>query len=225
MSDSPRRRRGRGGQGGREPRARIRTRELRARELAVIGWSQPQIAADLGISQAAVSKLLKRVETRFLREVAETVQRQKARQTLRLEHLFAEAMRAWTASQGDTTRRRQRQTQGGGGAGATVAELVVENQHGDPRYLDEARKALADQRKLWGLDAPQKVDLHASRDRYDDMPEEALRAELARQTQLLGLAIPTVIDAGTTDAVTNDDANANTGPEPSSEKETTHVDH
>jgi predicted transcriptional regulator len=33
-------------------------------ELAVVGWSQPQIAADLGITQAAVSKLLKRVETR-----------------------------------------------------------------------------------------------------------------------------------------------------------------
>jgi hypothetical protein len=225
MIHPPRHRRGRGGQRGHDPRARIRTREVRAMELAVLGWSQPQIAADLGVSQAAVSKLLKRIETHLLRELAETVQRQKARQTLRLEHLFAEAMRAWTASKGDATRRRQRQTQGGDGAGATVAELVVENQHGDPRYLDEARKALADQRKLWGLDAPQKVDLHASRDPYDDMPEEALRAELARQTQLLGLPHPTVIDAGTTDAVTSDEANANTGPAPSSEKETSHVDH
>lgn len=190
-------------------------------ELTVLGWTQPQIARDLGISQAAVSKLLKRIETRLLRELAETVQRQKARQTLRLEHLFAEAMRAWNESKEDTTRRRQRQTRAGAGAGATVAELVVENQHGDPRYLDEARKALADQRKLWGLDAPQKVDLRASRDPYADMPEEALRAELARQTQLLGLPNPTVIDAGMTDTVTD----ANPGPEPSSEQETTHVDH
>jgi DNA-binding CsgD family transcriptional regulator len=205
MSDAPRRRRGRGGQGGHDPRARIRTRELRAMELAVQGWSQPQIAADLGISQAAVSKLLKRIEGRLLRELAETVQRQKARQTLRLDYIFAEAARAWHASKADTTRRRQRQTHGGAGAGATVAELVVENQHGDPRYLDEARKALADQRKLWGLDAPQKVDLRASRDPYDDMTEDALRAELARQKQLLA-ATPTVIEPGTTDTVTSDDA-------------------
>ena len=227
MSATPHRRRGRGGQGGHEPHARIRTRELRAMELTVLGWSQHQIAADLGISQAAVSKLLKRLETHLLRELTETVQRQKARQTFRLEHLFAEAMRAWNESKADTTRRRQRQTQGGDGAGATVAELVVENQHGDPRYLDEARKALADQRKLWGLDAPQKVDLHASRDPYDDMPEEALRAELARQTQLLG-ATPTVIDAGTTDVVPSDDANTHAStpsPSPASEKETNHVDH
>ena len=190
-------------------------------ELTVLGWTQPQIARDLGISQAAVSKILKRIETRQLREWAETRERQKTKQTLRLEHLFAEAIRAWHESKADTTRRRQRQTQDGDGAGATVAELVVENQHGDPRYLNEARKALADQRKLWGLDAPQKVDLHASRNPYDDMPEEALRAELARQALLLGLPNPTVIDAGLTDAVTD----ANTGPEPSSEKETTHVDH
>ena len=80
---------------------------------SMLGWSQHQIAADLGISQAAVSKILKRVELRLLRELAETVERQKARQTLRLEHLFAEAMRAWEQSKADTTRRRQRKTQVG----------------------------------------------------------------------------------------------------------------
>lgn len=228
MSDTPRPRRSRGGQGGHEPRARIRTRELRAMELRVLGWSQPQIAADLGITQAAVCKLLQRIETRLLRELAETVGRQKARQALRLEHLFAEAMRAWHESKADSTRRRQRKTQNGHGPGATVAELVVENQHGDPRYLDEARKALADARKLLGLDAPQQVDLRASRDPYADMTEEALRAELARQTRLLGVVNPAVIETATTHAVTTDHAIAHPDtPErsPSSETESSHVDH
>ena len=185
-------RRGRGGQGGHEPRARIRTRELRVMELSVAGWSQHQIAGDLGISQAAVSKMLKRIELRVLRELADTVERQKARQTLRLEHLFAEAMRSWQDSKTDSTRRRQRKTDGGTcGAGSTVAELVVENQHGDPRYLEEARKALADHRKIWGLDAPQKVDVRATRNPYAEMSEDELRAELARQARLLGAADPT----------------------------------
>jgi transcriptional regulator with XRE-family HTH domain len=180
------RRRGRGGQGGHEPRTRIRTRELRTLELATLGWSQHQIAADLGISQAAVSKILKRIELRLLQDMTETVERQKARQTVRLEYLFAEAMGAWEHSKTDSTRRRQRKTQAGtGGAGATVAEIVTENQHGDPRYLDEARKALADHRKIWGLDAPQKVDVRATRDPYDHMTDDDLRAELARQARLL----------------------------------------
>ena len=155
-------------------------------ELATLGWSQHQIAGDLGISQAAVSKILKRVELRLLRELTDTVERQKARQSIRLEHLFAEAMRAWENSKADSTRRRQRKTQGGGGAaGATIAEVVVENQHGDPRYLDEARKTLGDHRKIWGLDAPQKLDVRASRNPCADMCESDLREELTRQARLL----------------------------------------
>jgi transcriptional regulator with XRE-family HTH domain len=196
MSDTPRRRRGRGGQDGHEPRARIRTRELRTMELMVRGWSQPQIAADLGVSQAAVSKILRRVEGRMLRELSASIERQKARQAGRLEHLFAEAMRAWEESKADSTRRRQRKSDGGSGVpGATVAELVVENQHGDPRYLDQARNALADQRKLWGLDAPQKVDLRAPRNRFDDMAEDALREELAKQARLLSAGDPVADDS------------------------------
>jgi predicted transcriptional regulator len=199
MSDTPRRR-GRGGRGGHEPRARIRTRELRAMELTVRGWPQQEIAADLGVSQPAVSKILKRVELRLLRELTTTVERQKVRHTVRLEHLFAEAIRAWEASKGDSTRRRQRKTQGEPARpGATVAEIVIENRHGDPRYLEEARKALADHRRLWGLDAPQQLDVRALRTRYDEMTEEDLREELARQARLLGES-----EAGTTDPVSGD---------------------
>lgn len=202
------RRRGRGGQHGHEPRARIQTRELRALELSIQGWTQPQIAADLGISQAAVSKIVRRVEERVLHELTAVVGRQKARHTLRLEHLYAEAMRAWDQSKSDTTRRRQRKTQSGtGGPGATVAEIVVENQHGDPRYLDESRKALADLRKLWGLDAPQKVDVHASRNPYDGLSEDALREELERQGRLLAAADPCLSDtpATTSEEPSDDD--------------------
>lgn len=204
MSEPLRGRRGRGGQGGHEPRTRIRTRELRAMELTTLGWSQHQIAADLGISQAAVSKMLKRLELRVLRELTEAVERQKARQSLRLEHLFAEAMRAWTESKVETTRRRQRKTDGGSGSpAATIAEIVVENRHGDPRYLDEARKALADHRKIWGLDAPQKVDVRASRNPYADMTDDELRAALARQTHLLGTADGAGVSAPVTDGATH----------------------
>jgi len=188
-------RRGRGGQGGHEPRARIRTRELRVLELDIQGMSQHDIAAEVGVSQAAVSKILKRVSLRLYGEQLETLDRQKVRHTLRLESLFREAMRAWEASKADATRKRQRKSEGGsGGSGATVAELVVENQHGDPRYLEQARKALADHRKLWGLDAPQQVDLRTPRNPFDDLSEEALREELQRQVGLLDQATVPLID-------------------------------
>ena len=195
MTTTSRRRRGRGGQGGHEPRARIRTRELRVMELTVLGWSQHQIAADLAVSQAAVSKILRRVEERVLRELTAVIERQKVRHTMRLEHLFAEAMRAWDQSKSDSTRRRQRKTQSGSGdPGGSIAEIVVENQHGDPRYLDEGRKALADLRKLWGLDAPQKVNVRAERSPYEGLSDDALRDEVARQARLLAAGDPTTPD-------------------------------
>ena len=101
---------GRGGQQGHEPRARIRARELRVLERSVQGWSQRRIAAEEGISQAAVSKILIRAEGRMLRDLTAVVAQQKARQTLRLEYLYRESLQAWDESKGDATRRVQRKT-------------------------------------------------------------------------------------------------------------------
>ena len=174
----------RGGQGGWEPRARVQGRERRVVDLATVGWSQHAIAAELQISQAAVSKILARVDARTLRELTTSMERQKVRQTQRLEFVYAEAMRAWRESQADTTRRRQRQVDGSRGPGQTVAEVVVTSQHGDPRYLETARKALTDLRRLWGMDAPQRVDVQALQP-YADLSEPELLALLAQQEALL----------------------------------------
>ena len=57
---------------------------------------------------------------------------------------------------------------------ATVAQFVVDTQHGDPRYLEVARKVLADQRRVWGLDAPQKLDVRATEGPFDAMSDEVL---------------------------------------------------
>ena len=177
---------GRGGQGGHEPRAQVQGREHRVLERSVAGLSQRDIAAEEGITQSAVSKILQRVETRVLKELVARVEQQKVRQTLSLVHVYQEAMRAWQTSKADATRRLQKKTQTAAGAlSGTVAQLVVETRHGDAQYLEVARKALADQRRLWGLDAPHKVDVRASQGRFEAMTDEALAAELDRQRQLL----------------------------------------
>ena len=178
---------GRGGQGGREPRATVQARALRVLERSVAGLSQREIAAEEGISQSAVSKILQRLEARVLEELVGRVEQQKVRQTLCLDHLYRESLRAWEASKADATRRVQRTTHAGAGAvgRGTVAQLVVETQHGDPRYLEVARKVLADQRRVWGLDAPQKLDVRATEGPFDAMSDEALAEVLAHQRQLL----------------------------------------
>lgn len=158
------------------------------------GRTQHQIAESLDISQPAVSKIVRRMEERLLADVALKVERQRARHTLRLEHMYAESMRAWGASQQDATRRRQRKSEGVGAGGSTFAELVSENRHGDPRYLDEARKALTDLRKVWGVDAPERLAVQASTP-FSSLSDAALQAEIERQNRLLqqtrsGVAAP-----------------------------------
>ena len=194
-----RNRRGRGGKDGHEPRARIQTRELRALELSIQGSTQRQIADELGISQPAVSKILSRLEERYAREVVASLDRHRAKQTLRLEHHYSESMRAWQESQQDSTIRRQRKGQGAAGLAAqSIAELVVENQHGDPRYLEQARKALNDIRKVWGIDAPQQLKVTAapSSSPYEGMSEDTLREAIEAQRKLI-LAGGPVIEGGT----------------------------
>ena len=187
-----RRRPHRGGQGGYEPRARILGRERRAVELAIEGHSQHEIAAELRVSQAAVSKILRRADERALAEITDRVERHKVRQSQRLERIYVQATRAWEASKADTTRRRQRKSDpdgSGSGDGQTVAEIVIETRHGDPRYLDVSRRTLADLRKVWGLDAPQQVDVR-NRDGLDHLSEAELIERLRQQDALLERSQP-----------------------------------
>jgi hypothetical protein len=141
------------------------------------------------MSQPTVSKLLARADERALADLSSRVERQKVRQSQRLERVFAESMRAWERSKEDTTKRRQRQTarDGGTNAGAgnqSVAEVVVETKHGDPRYLETARKAMGDLRSIWGLDAPQQVDISRT-DPYAGLTETELVQRIAEQDALL----------------------------------------
>jgi transcriptional regulator with XRE-family HTH domain len=182
---------GRGGKGGHEPRSRVRLREVQVHDLVLEGRTQHQIAAALGISQPAVSKILRRVEERLLADVAYKAERQRARQTLRLEYVYGQAIQAWQDSKQEGLRRRQRKTEHDGGTGSTVAELISEARHGDPRYLDEARKALSDLRKVWGIDAPERVSVDAT-SHFASMTDEALELELSRHLRLVRPSSPVI---------------------------------
>jgi hypothetical protein len=160
-------------------------REIQILDQTVAGRSQHQIAAALGITQPAVSKILRRIEERLLTDLTYKIERQRARQTLQLGYLYGEALDAWHASKADAIRRRQRKAEGDGAGAGTVAEIVAENQHGDPRYLEVARKALGDLRTLWGVDAPERIETTAP---YTTMSDAALMAELALQERLLHAA-------------------------------------
>jgi len=178
------RRKGRGGKGGAEPTLRIRLREQQALQMHLEGQSQHSIAAALDVTQAAVSKILKRIEERLHADLARSYERQRARQLLRLEHLYAVAMKAWQQSVStESIRRRQRKSDGSGGTG-TVAEIVSESAAGDPRYLEQGRRVLEDLRNLLGLDAPRAMALDVTAP-YQSLSDEAVMAELLKRQVLM----------------------------------------
>ena len=166
------------------PGAACRLREAQVLEQVLEGRTQHQIAEALGDQSAGGLENRRRVEERLLADLA--VQGgAPARAADPAPGVHLRASDAGLASkQEGVLRRRQRKTEGGSGNGATVAELMSENRHGDPRYLDEARKALADRRKVWGVDAPERVAIDAVSP-FASMSDEALEAAIARQTRLL----------------------------------------
>lgn len=127
---------------------RLRTDELR---------TEADIAARLGVSQQAVSKMLAAIEREVLAELAEDVQQYKATQHARLEAIFHRAIRAFERSQQDAETVKTVEAAETEGDPTTRKETTIRGQAGDASLLAQARGALADQRDLWGLNAPAKI--------------------------------------------------------------------
>lgn len=143
--EARRRRRPRtGGKGGAEPRVTIQYRERVAMTMSSEGYSQHVIAERLGISQPAVSKILRREADRWIADNRQTIGRQQAKLMRQGEAVFNRAIVAFDASQGERVRRSQRQIRGATGAETMVTILTAETSVGDPRHLEVARKTVVD---------------------------------------------------------------------------------
>jgi predicted transcriptional regulator len=143
----------RGGQGGYEPRARIAARQARAWELSLAGWTQRAIAQDLGVSQAAVAKILKRTADTLSQALRRETAAHTARLAAQVDHLYSEMMAAWERSKVDQTRRRHRRVDhecdGTTSSGTTtVVEAIVTAREGDPRFAGLALRALTEKHAL-----------------------------------------------------------------------------
>jgi hypothetical protein len=160
---------------GATPRREVtRRREELAWDLRLRGHSLAEIgariaAAGLGaMTPQAVHAALGRVERRVLEGLTDRATTEKARQLDALTLIYHEAMQAWAKSQEPSRAVRRRTVhppQAGphpqpaaAGRQVTVTEEAAERP-GDVAYLRAAMEALADLRKLLGLDTPAKVKL------------------------------------------------------------------
>jgi hypothetical protein len=141
-----------------------RKRELVAFELSAMkSLTETQIAEELAkqglgqVTQQAVSKMLQRIEERMLKEMSAKVKRMKVWQTTALQKLYRDARDAWEESkkpQKSVTTKHGPSSDNGEPGQVKESLSVLRDQDGDPRYLEQARQALADIRKIWGVDEP-----------------------------------------------------------------------
>ena len=113
------------------PAALSREREAKAWHYSCLGWPVSRIAEELGVAIPSVYHMLHRVEKKLLAEMVDLTEREKRRQTTALHHVLDEALQAWERSK-------------------------EENHVGNLQCLQEARAALADLRKTWGVEIDRK---------------------------------------------------------------------
>lgn len=142
----------------RVPRSIVAERKKRAWELAQQGWSETRIALELGVDQSTISRYLTSLAKRTLTQLEDEVIRAKATQLRQLEHIIDEAFQAWQASKTPEQTISKRivpgdiDEEGNRGESQEVVTTRVRGQSGDSRHLKTALDAMADARKLLGLD-------------------------------------------------------------------------
>lgn len=124
--------------------------EAKAWELRLKSKTQTEIAAELGISQSGVSRVLRRFERRVFEKLSKDIGRLKGRLTAQLEHTAAAAWEAWEASKEPSVTVETTDDDAGN---RKIKRIVRTPKTGDPRFLAEYRQALADQVGIWGLKA------------------------------------------------------------------------
>ena len=125
-------------------------REL-TREREKIAWrmrqrlaTQQEIATELGITQGAVHKILRRTEDRAIRRLDSDVLRAKARQVLQLENIISQAYQGWEASRNPTETVKE--------AASGETERTTTTNSGNPGHLRVAMDGLKQIREIYRMD-------------------------------------------------------------------------
>jgi len=130
----------------------LATRDREIYDRWVAGGRVGEISAEFGISKNAISAVVQKVESDLSRRFMEAHMQMRVRNTQRFEQLYFRSVRAFEESVGDDVSEVVSDTSSGKNTTTTTKKAS-----GDPRYLKEARESLEGIQKLWGLNAPERV--------------------------------------------------------------------
>jgi len=130
----------------------LETRDREIYDRWISGERVGSISAEFGISKNTVNTVVNKVESELSRRFMEAHMQMRVRNTQRFEQLYFRSVRAFEESVGDDVSEVVSDTSSGKNTTTTTKKAS-----GDPRYLKEARESLEGIQKLWGLNAPERV--------------------------------------------------------------------
>jgi Homeodomain-like domain len=123
-------------------------RRQQVAHLYLQNWTQAQIAEHLHVGQPTISADLRKIRQQWLQSGLRDFDSARELELQKIDLLDRESWAAWERSKKPT----QSATVDGEGAGQRTRK-TMRNQVGDPRFLDQVNKCIAQRRAILGLDA------------------------------------------------------------------------
>lgn len=145
---------------GTQKRTEIAIRRQKIAAAYLRGTTQIEIAAELEVDQATVSRDLKALRAEWMKSALIDINEAKARELAKIDALELEYWAAWKRSQEnaevETTKMQGSDPEK---PGKLEKQKRVEGQVGDPRYLQGIERCIEQRRAILGLDAPRRTDI------------------------------------------------------------------
>lgn len=141
----------------------VEARETEAWRLRCLGWTQAKIGKKLGVTNAAVSLMLKRIVNKAVLDMEYEVKKEMLTQATQLRHIVSESLDAWENSKIGTKRISKTITginKPNSKDNSLEAENIITKQDllengGNPQFLRTAMEAMGDIRTLFHMDVTQ----------------------------------------------------------------------
>jgi len=121
------------------------------------GCLQAEIATEVGLSEATVSRDLKALQQEWHESSLLDIDAAKARELARIDELERTYWQAWKRSCEDAETETARVVETAGGR-RRVAQKQTKCQAGDPRFLQGIQWCIERRCKVLGIDAPEKLE-------------------------------------------------------------------
>ena len=133
------------------------------------GWTQARIAEEIGLSRTQITYDLRAIQKQWIKNTTFALDEYKGKELAKIDHVEAEAWLAWEKSkeqfkQQHIVAKGIKKIIDDDGNQKDQAVTVdkstqIEDQYGNPRYLDLVMTCIERRCKMLGIDAPQKHEV------------------------------------------------------------------